>query len=88
LLLALASTVILGSESAGTEGHILLSDGSESLQTLAPIYDVISGICLHVLVSMDTLPKTSDNTSIRPRTLPSKSFPTDHSSVILPFDAV
>jgi hypothetical protein len=34
-LLALASIVILGSESHGTNDHILLSDGSGSLQTLA-----------------------------------------------------
>jgi hypothetical protein len=34
LLLALASTVIFGYESHGTHGHILLSDGSGSLQTL------------------------------------------------------
>jgi hypothetical protein len=34
LLLVLAITVILGYESYGTHGHILLSDGSESLQTL------------------------------------------------------
>jgi hypothetical protein len=33
LLLALASTVILGSESHGTHYHILLSDGSGSIQT-------------------------------------------------------
>jgi uncharacterized membrane protein YkvI len=33
LLLALASTVILGSESHGTHDLILLSDGSGSLQT-------------------------------------------------------
>jgi hypothetical protein len=33
LLLVLASTVILGSESHGTHGHILKSDGSGSLQT-------------------------------------------------------
>jgi hypothetical protein len=32
LLLALASTVILGSESHGTHDYILLSDGSGSLQ--------------------------------------------------------
>jgi hypothetical protein len=32
LLVALASTMILGSESHGTHGHILLSDGSGSLQ--------------------------------------------------------
>jgi hypothetical protein len=33
LLVALASTVILGSESHGTHDHILLSDGSGSLKT-------------------------------------------------------
>jgi hypothetical protein len=33
LLLALASTVILGSESHETHDHTLLSDGSGSLQT-------------------------------------------------------
>jgi hypothetical protein len=33
LLLALTSTVILGSELRGTHYHILLSDGSGSLQT-------------------------------------------------------
>jgi hypothetical protein len=33
LLLALAITVILGFESRGTHDHILLSDGSRSLQT-------------------------------------------------------
>jgi hypothetical protein len=32
LLLALASTVILGSDSHGTHDHILLPDGSGSLQ--------------------------------------------------------
>jgi hypothetical protein len=32
LLLTLGSTVILGSESHGTHGHILLSDGSGILQ--------------------------------------------------------
>jgi hypothetical protein len=36
LLLALASTVILGSESRGPHDHILLSDGSGSLQNLSP----------------------------------------------------
>jgi hypothetical protein len=36
LLLALASIVILGSESHGTRGHILLSDGSGILQTWSP----------------------------------------------------
>jgi hypothetical protein len=40
LLLALSSTVILDSESHGTHGHILLSDGSGSLQTLFSRYDV------------------------------------------------
>jgi hypothetical protein len=34
-LLALASTVILGSESHGTHDHTFLSDGSGSLQTLS-----------------------------------------------------
>jgi hypothetical protein len=34
LLLGLASTVILDSESHGTHGHILLSEGSGSLQPL------------------------------------------------------
>jgi hypothetical protein len=34
LLMALASTVILGSETHRTHAHILLSDGSGSLQTL------------------------------------------------------
>jgi hypothetical protein len=33
LLLALASTLIRGSESHGTHDHVLLSDGSGSLQT-------------------------------------------------------
>jgi hypothetical protein len=33
LLLALASTVILGSKSQGTHDHILFSDGWVSLQT-------------------------------------------------------
>jgi hypothetical protein len=37
LLLALASTVILGSESHRTHDHILLSDGSGSLQSLATL---------------------------------------------------
>jgi hypothetical protein len=33
LLLALSNKVVLGSESHGTHDHILLSDGSGSLQT-------------------------------------------------------
>jgi hypothetical protein len=37
LLLVLASTVILGSESHGTQDYILLSDGSGSLQTIDPL---------------------------------------------------
>jgi hypothetical protein len=32
LLLALVSTVIIGFESDGTQDHVLLSDGSGSLQ--------------------------------------------------------
>jgi hypothetical protein len=39
LLLALASTVTLGSESHGTHDHVLLSDGSGSLQTTLPLTD-------------------------------------------------
>jgi hypothetical protein len=39
LLLALASTVILGSESRGTHDHILLSGGSGSLIIQAPRHE-------------------------------------------------
>jgi hypothetical protein len=42
LLLALASTVILGSESHRTHGHILLSDGSGSLQTLSNLLQLLT----------------------------------------------
>jgi hypothetical protein len=41
LLYALASTMILGSESYGTHDHILLSDGSESLQTVGWLHSKV-----------------------------------------------
>jgi hypothetical protein len=37
-LLALASTMIFGSKSHGTHGHILLSDGSGNLQNSPPVF--------------------------------------------------
>jgi hypothetical protein len=48
LLLALASTVILGSESHGTPDHILLPDGYGSLQsTVSVVYILKLGIHIY-----------------------------------------
>jgi hypothetical protein len=47
LLLALASTVIFGSKSHRNHGHILLSDGSESLQNPISSYLRANTLRLH-----------------------------------------
>jgi hypothetical protein len=43
LMLALGSTLILGSESHGTHDHILLPDGSRSVQATLTLYNVDTG---------------------------------------------
>jgi hypothetical protein len=55
-LLALAITMILGSESHGTYDHILLSDSSGSLQTLC------AGLLLYSF-RMDLIGNTTSNSS-------------------------